>query len=372
MPISVSKTPLFEGNDPIKFSELSSTFKDGTQTNIKFSEYKRNTNLDVENPTVPDATENEAIAPTENNLKISSYRGSIKSYDITQTGTDETLDLGLESTWNGNLNRNIIKRASIAGTCYATSTNNYGVKLEAETYNLDLDISGEVYAEGGRPSSPDGGGALYVRNTTTRTADTATIDVRLNSNAKVWAGGGAGSSGNPGQSGPLLRCNATSTVNRSVSTSGGGSTNCPGNPCPSGYTKRSCNPTDTRARCRGSSPRSSESGYVCAGNWSVSCTRNTTFNRQGSGGNGGAGGPGRGYSTLNNSIAGTSGNSGSSANCNGGTSTGSAGNSGSSGGEWGEPGGGTSGGQKGIAITGNKYRISGSSTNNLKGGTRTI
>lgn len=529
MSITVSKTPLFEGNDPIKFSELSSTFKNGTQSNIKFSEYKRNTDREVENPIVPDATENESIAAVENNLKISSYRGSIKSYDITQSGTDATLDLGLESNWNGNLNRNIIKKASITGICHATSTSNYGVKLDAETYNLDIDISGAIYGEGGTPGAPgrstitggsesqisntttyslisvtryfnpstgdhystttqgtaapsgyipegtlcsvystqapgtipifnadgagrpnsgimgyayerssppsvpyitiyalsngsdtmwstqtsegsytllrtefyaptqalsivttstiinpgvvettqpttssDGGGALYVRNTTTRTSDSATIDIRLNSNAKVWAGGGAGESGSAGQSGPRLSCNSTSSVNRSVSTGGGGSRNCPGNPCPSGYKKKSCNPTDTRKRCRGSSPRRGESGYVCAGNWSVRCTRNTSFNTQGSGGNGGAGGPGRGYSTLNNSIAGASGNSGSSANCNGGTSTGSAGNSGSSGGEWGEPGGGTSGGKKGIAIVGAKYKISGSSTNNLKGGTQTI
>lgn len=371
MPITVSKSPLFEGNDPIKFSDLSSTFKDGKQTNVKFSEYKRNTDRDVENPIVPDATENEAISAAENNLKISSYRGSIKSYDITQTGTDATLDLGTESTWNGNLNRNIIKKASITGTCYATATSNYGVKLEAETYNLDLNISGEVYGEGGKPSSPDGGGALYVRNTTARTSDSTVIDIRLNSNAKVWAGGGAGSSGSAGSAGPAISCSSTNSFTRSVSTGGGGSRNCPGNPC-GGASMSACNPNDERQRCRGSSPRRGQGGYVCAGNWTATCTQTNYFTTQGSGGGGGTGGPGRGYSTIGKSIAGNPGNPGSSNSCSGGTSTGSAGNKGNPGGEWGARGGGTGGGKKGIALTGSKFKVYGSSTENLKGGSQTI
>ena len=527
MPTSVSKTVLFTGNAPIKFSDLSSTFRDGKKQNIKFSDYKRDTNRDTTSPVIPDATENEGISAADTNLRISGFRNCVTSYDVVQTGTDATLDLGSSTLWNGNLNRNIIKKASIEGICHATATSNYGVKLEAETYNLNIDISGQIYGEGGTPGAPgsstiipgsvntttnttvyniipvtryfnastgdhysttsqgtaapggyvsegtlcqvystqapgttgiynadapgrpnsgimgyayigsapsvsyvtiyaltngfdtmwstrtsegaytllrtefyaptqaftqtttttsttpgsevfvppspsttsDGGGALYVRNATTRTSASTKIDILLNSTARVWAGGGAGASGNAGFAGPLLTCYSYSSFSRSVRTSGGGSRDCPDENC-YGYTKGSCNPNDVRARCRGQSPRRGERGYVCARNWTLNCYSYSSYNTQGSGGSGGTGGRGRGWSTLNNSITGNSGNSGNSNSCSGGTSTGNSGNPGSRGGEWGED----SSGRKGPAIVGNPtyYRLRGDSTNNFKGSIRNI
>lgn len=370
MPTSVSKTPLFTGSNPVRFSDLSSTFKDGSQKDIKFSDYKRVIDREDTNPVVPDATENEGISATDNNLKISGYRGSIKRYDLTQTGTNAALDLGSNAIWNGNLNRNIIKSAKIEGICHATSTANYGLKLEAETYNLDVDISGQIYGQGGTPPNGNGGGALYIRNLTTRSAKSSIINVSLNSTAKVWAGGGSGRPGNPGFAGPLLYCWYNSNYSRSVSTGGGGSRGCPDWSCNSGGSASGCNPNDVRARCRGASPRRGESGYVCAGNWTLNCSISSYYNAQGSGGSGGLGGPGRGWSNFNTTLVGTAGNSGNSASCSGGTSTGNSGNPGFAGGEWGED----SVGKKGPAITGNPsyYKIRGDSTTNFKGSIRNI
>lgn len=528
MPTSVSKTPLFTGSNPVRFSDLSSTFKDGSQKDIKFSDYKRVIDREDTNPVVPDATENEGISATDNNLKISGYRGSIKRYDLTQTGTNAALDLGSNAIWNGNLNRNIIKSAKIEGICHATSTANYGLKLEAETYNLDVDISGQIYGQGGTPGGPsspaatggsvqvttsstsytrravyryfnsttgdhfctsgsapsgyisegilcyvftqqapgtvgiydnddgdfsnagrpysgiigyayltsqanttriyaltngfdtmwstatsepgysllrtefyaptidltitststttipgvpstpvtpttgsgDGGGALYIRNLTTRSAKASIINVSLNSTARVWAGGGSGRPGNPGFAGPLLYCWYNSNYSRSVSTGGGGSRGCPDWSCNSGGSASGCNPNDVRSRCRGASPRRGESGYVCAGNWTLNCSISSYYNAQGSGGSGGLGGPGRGWSNFNTTLVGTTGNSGNSASCSGGTSTGNSGNPGFAGGEWGED----SVGKKGPAITGNPsyYKIRGDSTTNFKGSIRNI
>ena len=375
MPTSVSKTVLFTGNAPIKFSDLSSTFRDGKKQNIKFSDYKRDTSLDATSPVVPDATENEGISTADTNLKISGFRNCVTSYDVVQTGTDATLDLGSSTLWNGNLNRNIIKKASIEGICHATTTSNYGIQLEAETYNLRMNISGNVYGEGGTLQSPNGGGALYVRNTTNRSAKTTLIDISLNSTARVWAGGGAGTTGNAGFAGPAISCSSTNTFTTSNPYTGGRSLADakPGRSCRrsrSGATWYAANPNSTRTRCRGASPRRGESGYQCSPHWTVYCKQTNYYTVQGNAGFGGSGGVGRGWSTLNSSIDGNPGNPGNSSSCGGSSSTGNRGNPGSRGGEWGED----SSGKKGPAIVGNPsyYRLRGDSTTNLKGSIRNI
>ena len=533
MPTSVSKTVLFTGNAPIKFSDLSSTFRDGKKQNIKFSDYKRDTNRDTTSPVIPDATENEGISAADTDLRVSGFRNCVTSYDVVQTGTDATLDLGSSTLWNGNLNRNIIKKASIEGICHATATSNYGVKLEAETYNLDIDISGQIYGEGGTPGAPksstivpgtvntttnttvyniipvtryfnastgdhysttsqgtaapsgyvsegtlcqvystqapgttaiynadgagrpnsgimgyayigsapsvsyvtiyaltngsdtmwstatsegaytllrtefyaptqaftqtttttsttpgskvvvppppsttsDGGGALYVRNATTRTSASTKIDISLNSTARVWAGGGAGRSGNDGFAGPAISCSATNNFTTSNPFTGGRSLADakPGRSCRrsrSGATWYAANPNSTRTRCRGGSPRRGESGYQCSPHWTVYCKQTNYYTVQGNAGFGGSGGVGRGWSTFNSSIDGNPGNPGNSSSCGGSSSTGNRGNPGSIGGEWGED----SSGKKGPAIVGNPtyYRLRGDSTTNFKGSIRNI
>lgn len=226
----------------------------------------------------------------------------------------------------------------------------------------------ELGSNGGPGGS--GGGALYVNNVRSSNADSAKVSVKLNPNAKIWAGGGGGSGGGPGKNGPVITCNST-TFFFNYPTSTNGVRNCPGNDnCPSGSNDAGClaQAGDVRTDCRGSSPRRGESGYVCAGNWVRACQFTSSNLAQGLGGSGGAGGVGRGFANINSSLEGVTGSSPTSESC-GAVSTGQAGTPGSSGGEWGENGGGRIGGKRGPAIIGRKYAITGSTTNNLKGGT---
>lgn len=218
----------------------------------------------------------------------------------------------------------------------------------------------------------DGGTALYVNNIRSSNSENSNVRVKLNPNAKIWAGGGGGSGGSPGKNGPAITCYSTTNFTTSPSSTNG-VRNCPSNDlCPAGSREVGCSPTDVRTDCRGSSPRRADPGYVCAGNWVRTCQFTSSNLSQGLGGSGGAGGPGRGYSTLNSSLTGVTGSAPTTDSCGGSSSRGQDGTPGSSGGEWGEPGGGKIGGKKGTAIIGNKFRVSGSTSNNLKGGTQTI
>ena len=230
----------------------------------------------------------------------------------------------------------------------------------------------ELGANGG--PGGDGGGALYVNNIRSSNSENSNVRVKLNPNAKIWAGGGGGSGGGPGKNGPTITCNSTTNFTTSPSSTNG-VRNCPSNDrCPAGSTEVGCSPAagDVRSDCRGSSPRRAAAGYVCAGNWVRTCSFTSSNLSQGLGGSGGAGGAGRGYSTLNGSLAGVTGSAPTTDSCGGASSRGQDGTPGSSGGEWGEPGGGRIGGKKGTAIIGSKFRVSGSTSNNLKGGTQTI
>lgn len=219
----------------------------------------------------------------------------------------------------------------------------------------------------GGPGGP-GGMALYLNNVSNRSSESSKIKVKLNQNAKIWAGGGGGAGGFPGKNGPVITCISTFTFSNSPSTGGGGSRNCPSDsPCPSGSSQVSCNPNDVRSRCRGSSPRRGESGYVCAGNWTRTCQTTSSNLSQGLGGSGGVGGSGRGYQNFSNPLTGTQGTSGTQNSCSGSTSKGNPGNPGSSGGDWGQDGGGVGGGKRGAALTISKYNMIGKTTINLKG-----
>lgn len=217
----------------------------------------------------------------------------------------------------------------------------------------------------------DGGGALYVNNVRSSTAESTRVRVKLNPNAKIWSGGGGGSGGGPGKNGPVITCNSTTTFFNFPSSTNG-QRNCPGNAnCPSGSRDVGCSPAagDVRTDCRGSSPRRGESGYVCAANWVRACQFTSSNLTQGLGGSGGAGGVGRGFANINSSLAGIPGSSPTTDSCSGSTSAGQVGTPGSSGGDWGENGGGRIGGKKGPAIIGRKFVVTGSTTNNFKGGT---
>jgi len=151
--------PHFTGSGEIKFSEIRSKFGGGNN----FGSYKRNTDTDATDPIVPEATENSAIS-TGNDLKFSQFRGSVKSYTATQSGTDEntstatwpgfrmgeyySVDQGVNGpvgtgiTWNGNLGNNIKKTVNITGTCGSRTPYQAAAQLDpgSPIYNLTINV----------------------------------------------------------------------------------------------------------------------------------------------------------------------------------------------------------------------------------------
>ena len=401
MAVSNNTVTHFNGNSAISFSALQTTFG-GTVNSVKFSTYKRNTDLDVTDPIVPDSTENANISDSNSNLRASDFRGSIKQYILTQTSSDQILVISSQS-WNSNLAKNVIKTFQVNGTLEATTTSNVAGGFSAEAYNMRLSVTGNIYGIGGAggvandgDGSP-GGDALYVDNTSNRSKASAKIAINVNANGRIWAGGGGGGAGGAGNAGDDLSCFTQSTVAKI--TYSGGTTN-PGRAC-----KKKCPDTENisgqifnlasngicipgtkttaaktggafnkaissqRNRCRGSQER----GQTCTNKYVRNCIYQQNFNVDGGGpGNGGNGGDGEGAN--NNAGTGNSGNSGNTTNCAATekSSTGNSGNSGVSGGTWGQAGGNAQG-QGGAAgraifrINGNTYNVSGANSNNVKG-----
>lgn len=201
MSLSVSKTLLFSSGS-ISFSSLRSSFRENSSGSIKASELRRNTSLSDTNPVVPDATENASIS-TASNLKFSQFRNSIKYYDLNQSGTDLNLNIA-SGTWNSNLNKNIVKRVNITGTCGSTNGNPAATLDAAAVYNVLLIITGSILGTGGSAGNQDtgtnggnGGNALYIN-----TNSTGTVTIRTSGgSAQVYGGGGGGGGGGDGGTG---------------------------------------------------------------------------------------------------------------------------------------------------------------------------
>ena len=110
--------PYFEGTGEIKFSQLRNTFTGNTGL-ISASELLRKTEITIKSPVVPDCTENSAVAESTD-WKVSQMRGTIKRYDVTQSGSDQDL-VGPSVGWNNNLTKNIPKTYSIEGNITSSS-----------------------------------------------------------------------------------------------------------------------------------------------------------------------------------------------------------------------------------------------------------
>lgn len=387
MAVAVNKAgPYFTGNTAISFRALQENFG-GNTNNVKFSTYKRNTDVDETNPIMPDATENAAVPTTDSDLSASKLRDTIKEYYIVQTGSNTDFDISGQ-TWNSNLGKNIIKRAKIDGTCSASATSADGATFNATAYNMNIEVSGYIYGDGGAGGSAnsgnggDGGDALYVNNTSARTAESAKVKVKVNSNGRIWAGGGGGAGGFKGASGSNLACFFNS--NYTFETYRGDArnpsracnrTNCVSTREVSGvtgnYTSHNCDGQgNDRSRCRGNQER----GQTCKEVYNKTCYYRHDFTvAAGTGGNGGNGGAGQGSNRTK--ADGNAGNAGNTNNCgaNGNSSTGAKGNTGGAGGDWGAAGGNTTnanGGAAGRAIykgNGNTYNVVGASANTVKG-----
>lgn len=210
MAITNNTTKYFEGNNPISFRSLSTTFggaeSDGS---VRFAKYRRDELTDT--PVVPNAVENVGISTGEN-LSLEDFRGAIKEYEVTQTGSDENIEF--QTHFNNNLTRNVTKRLSIAGTCFSNDVTEFAAILDANTQdvlNLDIEVAptGKILGAGGDPNvnSGSGGGALYVQSG----AATRNFNLNISPGGQVWAGGGAGVEGTDGNT-VTATCNQTRTT----------------------------------------------------------------------------------------------------------------------------------------------------------------
>ena len=206
----------------IKFSEIRSKFGGGNN----FGSYKRNTDTDATDPIVPDATENSTIS-TGNDLKFSQFRGSVKSYTATQSGTDENISTatwpgfrmgnyfvtggvngpaGTGILWNSNLDKNIKKTVNITGTCGSRTTTHPAAQLDPTSaiYNLTINVlsGARILGSGGSGGIANGGNGgnggigLRVYNTGAKN-----LIVSVKSGALVAGGGGGGGAGTVGGTG---------------------------------------------------------------------------------------------------------------------------------------------------------------------------
>jgi len=362
MSITASVTPLFTSLQNVKFSDLRSSFKEVTSGSVSASELRRNTDTTNTNPIVPDATENANVS-TSNNLKLSQFKNTIKYHDLTQTSTDQNINLATLSAatagtnWPSNLSKTIVKRVNINGVISSTSTATVPLSINANVYNLNLIISGGIYAEGGSggtsssPNGTSGGNAMSL------ISSGGNIYVKTLSTAKVYGGGGGGAQGLQGASSDYGTCYTYSDSDTGASCSG-----CPGCPAGTSYVK-----------CFDKGSCGCGKGCSASGKATTCRTYNYYNSAKTAGGAGGTGGPGRGYSNSTGSLTGSAGVLGTDTSCPGAytsvVKTSSRGDTGASGGEWGTKGtdagtGATDpkGGAAGAAIIGSKYVITSDSS----------
>jgi len=356
MAVSVSKAGPYFSSGQIKFSDLRTYFRSlvrkassgGSETfspepatdtaAISTSELLRNTDSSETNPTVPDCTENRTCGVLEdgissdNNLKLSQFRNSIKYYYVTLPSDDTVTNFDIDAqSWNENLDKTINKIMFIDGTCGSSTSGAAAASFDAESYNLTIDITGNLYGSGGAGGAINGGTGSNGGNALSITSTGNSVSVVLRSSGKLYGGGGGGGGGNKGAQGGNGTC-----YDWGYKGASSGCEWCGG--CGDGW--------ERYGGCEGSH------GCACFGPWcrktqlkDAKCRKKNHESKSGgAGGNGGVGGTGRGYNNLEGSLRGVDGVAGAGGNCDGkdGTittpGTGQTGKTGADGGDWGAPG----------------------------------
>ena len=340
MAIQISATQYFS-TGAISFSAMRNTFRLNNPTGtISASELLRNTDITNTDPILPDATENSDVATTSN-WKTSQIRDSIKFYNLTQPSSDTNVNLDIDGlSWNSNLNKNVVKKMFIQGTCGSNTTGTAAALMDSTAHNLTIDVSGDIFGcgalattDGDNPDGLDGGDALDVITSGNN------VSVNVQSTARIYGGGGGGEHGNDGaqgQDGTCFNyifgevasgcgfCGDCSNLGAGYENFGG-CANAGGCNCSGWWFWRGCSDfTRTAAQCRKQDP--------------ITVTGGT-------GGAGGDGGRGRGFNYQSGTLLGASGLGGSSfVGCGGFTGTitvggtGGNGENGGTGGDWGENG----------------------------------
>jgi len=202
MTFTISKDTSFASGS-ISLSAIRNKFLGSGQ--ISLSELKRQTSLNLEDPTVPDATENSNISTTNSDIKFSGYRNSITHYKVTQSGTDTNVDIDSLS-WNNNLSKNIVKEFIVNGICGSTNTSSEAATFNADAFNLSFFINGSIAGAGGAggtvssKNGGNGGNALSVTQTS-NAGNNQTGQIKIYNSGNCKAGGGGGGCGATGGSG---------------------------------------------------------------------------------------------------------------------------------------------------------------------------
>ena len=340
MAIQISATQYF-GSGAISFSAMRSTFRLNNPTGtISASELLRNTDVTNTDPILPDATENSDVA-TSTNWKTSQIRDSIKFYNVTQPSGDTNINLDIDGlAWNSNLNKNIVKKMNIQGTCGSNTTGTAAALMDDTAHNLTIDVSGDIFGCGAlavtddnNPDGLDGGDALDVITSGNN------VKVNVQSTARIYGGGGGGEHGTEGAAGQDGTC--FNYIFGEVASGCGFCGDCSN--LGAGYERYGgCN---------------TGGGCNCSGWWFwYGCRQrviSTALCRKqdpvtvtgGTGGAGGDGGRGRGFNYQSGTLSGATGGGGSAfVGCGGFTGTitvggtGGNGENGGAGGDWGEDG----------------------------------
>tara|TARA_B100001094_G_scaffold144170_1_gene139685 strand:+ start:5316 stop:6710 length:1395 start_codon:yes stop_codon:yes gene_type:complete len=381
-----NQTKQFGGNGAISLKSVRDFFG-GNSNNIKFSKYYRKTNVDISTSQfgkestgyfVPDSTENSTVKSSGSNHSFGDFRGEndngvLKTYLVTQTGSNDRYSLhsgsGAGSTWNGNLARNVPKTGRISGRCFTnvqsngSSTGNFAhstgsaLKFSATAYNLEIDIdSGQNRATfpnsvnnsnngprgvfstggtGGTQSSPNGkagGTAMYVAQGSNRSKTSAIININ-NGNGHIFGGGGGGVSGRNGNAGNRRNCTfySSKTVNiysggsglniRALGSYANNSGSCGGQNIAGvsgSWYHSSPSGSDNRSRCRSEHGGNRSRGASnCFAQINKTCFYSHNFKGNASAaGNGGNGGAGQGSNNLGVFAGHNNGNVGTCSNCN--------------------------------------------------------
>ena len=383
MGLTVTKTgPYFNGSGQptpnnqtqVKFSQLRDTFRLNNPTgSISASELLRDIDTNSVDPIVPDATENSGIAAnpinTASNWEVSQFFGAIKFYDVEQDASDTNANFNISalSEWNSNLGKTIKKKFTLRGTHTSTNTSIAAAQILSAAWNLTLEIHGVFYGAGGTGgtsssvSGNPGGTALSINS--------GRVTVDIQSNGRLWGGGGGGEFGADGSQGSAGTCQKDTTV-----------TACNTTPsCPPGQTLVAQSQGGCCALerfCWG--PWESFCGNNCVGYTQVGTCRETVASSTPASVIGGNGGLGRGFNNFSGSLTGSGGASPNCPQCasgftlqSGTGSCGSQGGTGATGGEWGQNGSNTaaagSGGNGGNAISGSGFTVIGNNTNTVKG-----
>ena len=381
MGLTITKTgPYFNGtNAPsnttnMKFSQLRNTFRLNNPSGaISASELLRDIDTNSADPIVPDATENSGIAanPIAPNLdwKVSQFQGAIKFYDVEQDASDTNANFNISalSEWNSNLGKTIKKKFTLRGTHTSTNTSIAAAQILSAAWNLTLEIHGVFYGAGGTGgtsssvSGNPGGSALSINS--------GRVTVDIQSNGRLWGGGGGGEFGADGSSGSAGTCQKDTQA-----TACGNTPTCPSGTVLVSQSQGSC--CQQEQFCWG--PWESFCGNNCVAYTQIGVCRETTSSNIPAPVIGGNGGLGRGFNNFSGSLTGSGGASPNCPTCPSGftlqTGTGSCGSqggTGASGGDWGQNGGNTgaagNGGQGGNAISGSGYSVVGNNTNTVKG-----